>query len=177
MRYLIILLMILAITAYSQESMVTLSGGAVLANVEDAETNGTGFRINGLYEYNPMLGKIAYGLSVGYIDLGADNDGTEYKVTSLPIYFAPKFLFGGDKFKGFIKGALGMHFSRIKRTGTRTELEDKDTGFTGGIGGGALFFLTNAIFINAEYELLWMSNHFYRDGLQQGISAGLGFRF
>ena len=60
--------------AFSQENMVTLSGGYSFANIEDTDVKGTGYRINGLYELNPMEGKFAHGISFGYIGLKADED-------------------------------------------------------------------------------------------------------
>lgn len=166
---------------YSQENLITLSGGYVFANIEDTDINGTGFRINGLYEYNTTGGKWAHGFSVGYIGFSAE--GTEglqtaqYDITSWPIYYAPKYLFGSEKFKGFIKGAVGFQFSSLERTAALVIVSDKDSGFTGGGGVGAQYFFNEKIFLSAEYELLWMSNSFYRDGLLNTASLGIGIRF
>jgi Outer membrane protein beta-barrel domain len=166
---------------YSQENRITLSGGYVFANVEDTDVNGTGFRINGLYEYNPEGGKWAHGFSVGYVGLSAE--GTEglqtvqYDIGSWPLYYAPKYLFGSENFKGFIKGAIGMQFSSFERTAALTTISDSDLGFTGGGGVGAHYFFNDKIFLTAEYELLWMSNSYYKDGLLNTASAGIGIRF
>ena len=72
---LITFLILLSMKALSQENMVTLSGGYSFANIEDTDIKGTGWRINGLYELNPMGGKFAHGFSFGYIGLTA-SDGT-----------------------------------------------------------------------------------------------------
>ncbi len=74
----VILLLVFAlfsILAYSQDKMITLSGSYVFANVEDSDAQGTAFRINGLYEYDPGGRKWAYGFSVGYTGMNAE--GTE----------------------------------------------------------------------------------------------------
>ncbi len=171
----------LASVAYSQENRVTLSGGYVMANIEDMDENGTGFRINGLYEYNPGSGKWAHGFSFGYIGLSAETTQSlqtvNMDINTWPLYYAPKYLFGGDSFKGFIKGAIGWQISSFERTATVTTISDNDTGFLGGGGIGAEYHFNEKIFLTAEYELLWMSNSFYVDGLLNTVSLGLGIKF
>jgi len=97
------------------------SGGYVFTNIEDVEQNATGFRINGLYEFNPMEGMLAHGISMGYLRTTASNtvnsQTADYTLSSFPVYYAPKVMFGGESFKVFIKGALGCHYSAIKGPG------------------------------------------------------------
>jgi len=174
------LLIVLALKARSQENMFTLGGGYAFANIQDTETQGTGWRINGLYEFNQAGGKFAHGISLGYINITA-TEGTgaftvENKIQSVPIYYAPKFMFGTEKFKGFVKGALGLQFADLKRTGF-IEVNDGDMGFYGGGGGGIMFFLKENIFINAEYEIAWVSNSAFSDGWMNTAGGGIGFKF
>jgi opacity protein-like surface antigen len=173
-------LILISMKSFSQENMVTISGGYSFANIEDADEKGTGWRINGLYEFNPNGGIFAHGVSLGYIHLTAvDGIGAQEitsKVNSLPLYYAPKVMFGPDKFKVFVKGALGMQFALIKREGFET-FDDNDFGFYGGGGAGIMFFLKENIFINAEYELAWSSNSWYKDGLMNTAMGGIGFKF
>ncbi len=172
---------ILTTVAYSQENMITLSGGYVFANVIDTDVSATGFRINGLYEYNRAGGKWAHGFSVGYIGLSAEITESLQTATidinTWPLYYAPKYLFGGENFKGFIKGAIGLQFSNFERYGTLSTISDSDTGFVGGGGAGAQYYFNEKIFLSAEYELLYMGNSFYKDGLVNTASLGIGFRF
>jgi hypothetical protein len=86
-------------------------------------------------------------------------------------------LFGSDKVKGFIKGALGYQISKIERSGSFSNLEDNDAGFVGGGGAGIAYQINEKVFLSAEYELLWMANSFYRDGLLNTASLGIGFKF
>jgi opacity protein-like surface antigen len=143
--------------------------------------NATGWRINGLYEYRPNEGKLAHGISIGYVNLSAEVtesvNTVSYKIGSWPIYYAPKYLFGSGNIKGFVKAAIGWQFSNLERTALFTTLEDNDAGFTGGGGAGLAYDINDKIFINAEYELLWMSNSFYKDGLLNTASLGIGFKF
>lgn len=178
-KYLLIAVLLLSIQALkAQENRVTLSGGYVFTNVEDADVNATGFRINGLFEFVPMGGNFANGISVGFLQTKASTTlGTDYTLNSWPVYYAPKYSFGGDKFKGFVKGALGFHSSGYTRTGQLGDLDSRDWGFFGGAGAGVMLFLNDKIFINAEYEWAYLSNSFYRNGIVNTIQGGLGLKF
>jgi len=173
-------LILVSFKALSQENMVTLSGGYSFANIEDTDIKGTGFRINGLYEFNPMNSKFAHGFSFGYIGLtaseGIGSQTINYTINSFPLYYAPKVMFGNEKIKAFVKGVLGAQFASLKREGA-VNLSDNDFGFYGGGGGGIMFFLKENIFINAEYEIAWASNNWYKDGWMNSAMGGIGFKF
>jgi len=177
---LIAFLVMVSLQAFSQQNIFTIGGGYSWANIEDTDTKGTGFRINGLFEFNPQEGKFAHGFSFGYIGLkGEETIGQavqSYTINSFPIYYAPKVMFGSDKVKAFIKGALGMQFAGIKREGV-VSLSDNDFGFYGGGGAGVMLFIKSNIFINAEYEIAWASNSWYKDGWMNTAGGGIGFKF
>jgi len=176
----ITVLVLLSMKAFSQENAITLSGGYSFATIEDTDIKGTGFRINGLYEYNPNEGKFAHGFSFGYIGLKAEETigqaTQKYTINSFPIYYAPKVMFGSEKVKAFIKGALGMQFAGLKKEGL-VSLSDNDLGFYGGGGAGVMLFIKSNIFINAEYEIAWASNSWYKDGWMNTAGGGIGFKF
>jgi len=177
---LFIFLILISVKAISQENRVTISGGYSFATIEDTDIKGTGFRINGLYEFNPMEGMFCHGISFGYIGLkasdGAGSLTQDYTINSFPIYYAPKVILGKGKAKLFIKGALGMQIAGLKKEGL-IELSDTDFGFYGGGGGGLMIFLKENIFINAEYEIAWASNNWYKDGWMNSAMGGIGFKF
>jgi hypothetical protein len=173
---LIISLVFCAVAAWGQENMFTVSGGYSFANIEDTDNKITGWRINGLYEFNPSSGNIAHGLSFGYISLSGTENSVTSTVNSFPLYYAPKLMFGNDRIKAFVKGALGMQFSTLKRE-DRAELSDHDFGFYGGGGAGVMIFIKDNIFINGEYEIAWASNSFYKDGWINTAGGGIGFKF
>jgi hypothetical protein len=177
---LIICLALFSFKAFSQENMMTFSGGYASANIEDTDTKGTGFRISGLYEFNPVGGKFAHGVSFGYINLKASEtvlqQTTDYTINSFPIYYAPKVLFGSEKFKGFVNGAIGAQFAGFKSEGILS-LSDNDFGFYGGGGAGIMIFLKENVFINGEYQIAWASNNWYKDGWISTINGGIGFKF
>ncbi len=173
---LIISLAFCAVAAWGQENMFTVSGGYSFANIEDTDNKITGWRINGLYEFNPSSGMLAHGLSFGYISLSGTENSVTSTVNSFPLYYAPKLMFGNDRIKAFVKGALGVQFSTLKREGL-VELSDHDFGFYGGGGAGVMIFIKENIFINGEYEIAWASNSFYKDGWINTAGGGIGFKF
>lgn len=170
-----------SLSSWSQENGITLSGGYSFAKVSDTEINATGWRINGAYEFQPLGGNFAHGLSVGYVKISGEKTDaaftTNYDIGAWPIYYAPKLLFGNETVKGFVKGAIGWQFSHLERAGTIATIEDNDAGFSGGVGAGASYSFNDKLFLVAEYELLWMSNSFYNDGWLNTTSLGLGFKF
>jgi hypothetical protein len=180
--YLLLTLFCLSLYGFSQENIITVSGGYSFANIEDDGGKAPGWRINGSYEFNPSQGPWAFGFAVGYIDLSTSQDmlgsGTaDINMGTIPIYFAPKFLFGSEKIKGFIKGALGTQNTRFKVTTSLLEVTDNDWGFYGGGSAGININLSEKFFLNAEYELAWLSNSFYKDGLMNSAMLGIGVKF
>ncbi|TFH38633.1 MAG: hypothetical protein E4G95_03100, partial [Bacteroidia bacterium] len=107
---------------------------------------------------------------------GTGSGATDYKINSFPIYYAPKYMFGKEKLKLFIKGVVGMQFSGLKREGF-LNLSDNDFGFYGGGGAGAMIFVRENIFINVEYEIAWASNSYYKDGWINTAGGGIGMKF
>ena len=165
----------------AQESDFAISGGYVITNLEEVDQNATGFRINGVYEFNPMEGMLAHGVSMGYIRTTAsstvDGKTSDYTLSNFPVYYAPRLLFGSKSFKGFIKGALGFHYSGYKRTGDLSTDDTWDLGFYGGAGGGLMKTINDKLFINVEYEWAYLANSRYRDGFINTIMGGIGFSF
>ena len=183
MKRILLLLFIVSVCTftYAQENMITVSGGYAFANLEDVDANATGWRINGLYEFVPQAGKVSHGLSFGYIGTsatgGTGENTTEYDLHTWPIYYAPKYTFGKNKFNAFVKGALGMHYSGYDRTGSVTEAGTFDMGFFGGAGAGIKFKFHEKFYIVGEYEWAYLSNSLYRDGFMNSAMGGLGITF
>ena len=176
-----IALALITAISFGQENKFTLSGGYAFANVDETDTDVSGFRINGLYEFQPVGSKLAHGLSVGYIqtdaEVTAQNQSIKYKIFSWPIYYAPKFIFGQKSFKGFIKGALGWQFSKFKIEGGSAEGSTNDSGFYGGIALGGMKDLSEKMFITLDYEWAYMGNAYYRNGFMNTINLGIGMNF
>lgn len=158
---------------------VSLSYGYVMTDYEDVTTDVDGWRINATYEMNPNGGKLLHGTTIGYMETSAERTGVqtvEYEVKSIPIYYAPKLVIGKKAIKGFAKGALGCHFSDYSRSGTADSSSYDDFGFYGGGSVGAMVVLKDKLFLNAEYEWVYMSNSYFRDGAVQSAMFGIGLK-
>ena len=177
----ILTIMCCTITGWAQQNKLILNGGYVFTNVEETDAKATGWRINGLYEFNPQEGILSHGISIGYINTKSEYTSqlqtSEYTLHNLPIYYAPKVQVGNDKVKGYLKGALGIHISKYKRTGNAAEVTASDAGFYGGASLGGMFSITSNVFINVEYEWAYLSNSYYRSGFVNSVMGGIGFRF
>jgi hypothetical protein len=170
-------IVLLSMRMFSQQNIFTVGGGYSWANIESTEANATGYRINALYEYNPLEASIAHGAAFSYLTISATDGDLKSTISSLPIYYAPKIMLGNsDKFKVFLNGALGMQFSWLKREGI-ISLSDNDMGFYLGAGGGIMLYLKENVFLNAGYDFAWISNSWYADGLLHSATGGIGFRF
>jgi len=182
-KYLIIsALIFISASAWAQESMFTLSYGWASTNPEESDNNADGFRINGLYEYNPNQGKISHGLNIGYVltkyEETVQSATNEISFRSWPVYYAPKLIVGNsDKFKFFLKGALGIHFSKYTKDGPAVNIETNDTGFFGGVGAGGMLFLKENLFLNLEYEWAYQSNFSFGNGFLNTAQLGIGYKF
>jgi len=176
---LLTLLLLFSVAAFAQENSITIGGGYAFANIEESESNASGFRINGLYEFNPEQGPWAHGFSIGYIGTRGESDpaGFDYKLNTWPIYYAPKYLIGKGSAKGFVKGAIGWQFSGFERTGILGEVSNNDSGFYGGLGAGFMKSFNEKMFINLEYEWAYLSNSYYLDGFMNTVSLGVGVKF
>ncbi len=189
MKYFLLfsIFMLASIVGWAQENLFTLSGGYSFANIEDVDEGSSGYRINGLYEFNPLAGKVSHGFSFGYIHTSAtfsqkvllQTTEQEYKIESWPLFYAPKLLLGNsESFKFFLKGALGMQFSSTKiTTGLGAEVKTNDSGFYGGAGLGIMKTISDKAFIYMEYEWAYLSNSYYRDGFMNSVMLGVGMKF
>jgi hypothetical protein len=162
------------------EKTLTLSAGWAFAEVEDTETDVDGWRINLRFETGRTGAAISHGFSVGYVDTGARTTNAaqtvDYDIWTIPFYYAPKVTFGRGNLKAFLKGALGGQYSQFSRTGTLVNAESSDWGFYGGASAGVAFHLKGRLVLEAEYELAYNSNSYYRDGWLNSAMLGLGVK-
>lgn len=176
---LIFSLLLLTICSWAQQNMFTASYGYVFGNIQDVNTDLEGYRVNGVYEFNPYEGAVSHGLSIGYLySKGTTESGLlDVKVRTWPIYYAPKYMFGNEKFKGFVKGAIGMHFAKYMSEGVVFAFEYNQAGIYAGAGAGAMYNINKSVFLNLEYEWAYMGNSQEDDIFMNTASLGLGFRF
>jgi opacity protein-like surface antigen len=175
------LLSILCVAAaMAQEKNLNLAGGYVFTNIESSDINANGFRINGLFDFNPQGGMFSHGFSLGYIHTSATDDALmqniKYKINTFPAYYAPKLSFGKQSLKVYVKGALGLHFSHYNKAGEHAEINDWDAGFFGGAGAGVSKSINEKISVNLEYEWDYMTNTAYVDGFVNSVMLGVGIK-
>ena len=72
---------------------------------------------------------------------------------------------------------IGGQHATVSRTRSNTEVKASDFGFYGGAGGGLMFFVNEKVFLNAEYEIAYVTNNYYHNGLFQSASLGIGVKF
>lgn len=187
-KTILLALITLSTSAWAQQNALTLSGGWASSAPEYFSTTLSGYRINGLYEVNPNGGKVSHGLNIGYINTKATgtNSGpagntsitVNSTVSTVPVYYAPKVMFGkGEKFKFFVKGALGWQFGSYKYEGPAVSVKSDDSGFYGGLGAGINLNFSEKLFLNAEYEWAYMANVYYGNAYLNTAQLGLGIRF
>ena len=165
----------------AQENIVTLNGGYVFVTGQEVNADLSGWRINGVYEFNPMGGPISHGLAFGYANASGPSTVPNQSLVNItigtwPVYYQPKLRFGEGKVQGFISGALGWQFSKLTREAAIT-ITDNNGGFYGGGGAGFMFNISETLFIQATYEIAYMSNYNYNDGWLNSAMGGIGFRF
>jgi Outer membrane protein beta-barrel domain len=165
----------------SQQNMFSVAGGVVLAGIEDIDVNAKGWRIEGVYDFVAPNNKFTNGFSFGYIGMDANTDEVggqaTYKLNSIPICYNPGLLFGEEKFKLHLKGALGWQFSNLKRTGAVVALEDNTSGFALGAGLGGMYNFNEKGFLNFGYEFLWFQNSYYLEQYVSTVKVGVGLKF
>jgi hypothetical protein len=175
--FLLPILLFAAAGAYGQDNRISLAGGYSFAIIKDVDTRGSGWNVRGLYEINHVGNNLAHGILLGVVHFKASTDDRSSDVTTWPVCYAPKLFFGSGSFRGFAKIAAGLHTTRIKTEGPAVTVNDMDFGFFGGLGAGVEYLFNEKFFMNAEYEVVFLSNSYYKDGVINNISLGLGMRF
>lgn len=166
---------------HAQQNLISIEGGLAIADLQEASTGMNGWRIAGVYEFNPYEDKLTHGISFGYINMQtevtAGQNTTSYELANFPIYYAPGLILGKNKFRFQLKGALGWQFSTLNRTGKLVASKSTDGGLTLGAGAGGMFLIQPKLFLNFGYEFLWMNNSYYLDEYLSTIKIGLGYKF
>lgn len=171
------LLFLLPFALYAQVNSLSVGGGYVFTNIEGSDASASGYRINLLYDYQPVGSAVSYGLHFGYVSVTGSSTNTDYTVNTLPIAFVPKFYFGEGNLRPYLKGVIGVQFSDIERAGQSTTITANDSGIIAGLGAGIKYPMSEKAFLNFDYEFAYLANSFYRDGLMNSISLGIGFNF
>ncbi len=182
-KYILSLILIFGFgKAFSQANSLTASGGYAFTLGNEFSKGYAGWRLCGLYEYHPKVSKLLHGFSFGYIrtykeiqDSHAGNP-SKYANSTVPLYYAPKYLIGNGSLQGFVKGAAGVQFSTSKSLGS-LNYEVNQTGIYGGLGVGLMKSFKEKYFVNLEYEWAYLSNSFYNNNFLNTLMIGIASRF
>jgi hypothetical protein len=162
----------------AQENLLIVQGGPASGN---GSASPTGYRIAAAWEFQPTGEWWTMGGSLGMVKLSASETilsaTSTFDVTTIPICFVSRLTFGGEKFKGFVRGQLGTHISSISYSGSITAASESQWGMAAGISPGIMFWVSPKIFLGADYEWLWISNAFANSGSIGIASGSIGLKF
>ena len=116
---------------------------------------GFGGQGNFAYHINPMLDVTA---SVGYLTWSGKE--ADYTFSSVPVLAGVRYYFGKDKFKPYVAGELGMHFTTVETPSyeylgvTYDGGSSSDSYFGFGVGAGFLYKMgpNLDLDVNAKYN-------------------------
>jgi hypothetical protein len=158
-------------------SIIQAGGGwSSVIIASNSETAG-GYIINGSYE-KWLVAPVGIGGSVHYMHVRMENDRGTAEGTSLPILLDAKYYFGKSRLRIFVVGSAGFQFSwrKLESTnGSGNEGSDHDAGFAAGFGTGLAYNVNPGILLNLNYNLYWMKNAYYSNGIANTISLNVGF--
>lgn len=158
-------------------SVIQAGGGWSSVIISSNSETATGYIINGSYE-KWLAAPVGIGGSVHYMHVRQENDRGTAEGTSLPIFLDAKYYFGKSRLRIFAVGSAGFQFSWRKlesTSGSGNEGSDHDAGFAAGFGTGIVYNVNPGILINLNYNLYWMKNAYYSNGIANTVSLNVGF--
>ena len=158
--------------------IVTFTGGWSLMNIEESSNSVGGFETGGSFEQTSNNGKWAYGVSLTLIKVTDETTGrgkSMYRTT--PFTLQGKYMFGGSDTKFYLQGNLGGHHSSIERDGISETYQNWDYGVVIGGGAGIHKFVSEKVYVTLAYNLKWLQNSNYKEGVLHTFLGGLGFQF
>ena len=176
------LIFVFSATALAQFSsfsqLISFNGGYATLVAEETGNTMDVYAFDFTFEQVNMDGNLAGGVMITYLNAQdvVENENWHTNYQSIPILLQGKFFFGTPHLKLYFQGGLGVQFSRIEHAGPALLLADSDAGFAAGIGAGGNLFLGKKLFINAAYNLNYLSNSFYQDGIVHLFKIGIGFQ-
>jgi opacity protein-like surface antigen len=177
----ILSLFFLSLSLHAQENSLALFGGYSFSTGSVSTSQPTGWKINALYEFTPNSSSWSVGGAVGYISLSGSSTNlvtsSSFKVQTVPISLVPKFSFGSESFKGYLRGIIGSAITTTTYTGSVVGTSDNQWGMSFGFGAGATYFLNEKMFLSADYEWLRISNIYDDAGAINSASVGIGMKF
>ncbi len=160
--------------------LISASGAYTIFTVEDTDAtiDGGGFQLG--YEVSNLEGNFAFGGGLGFLVGVEDIDDGQIRYSTLPFWLYGKFLFGPEKAKFFIPLALGYQISERQISGDVYSIQDLyynwDSGISLGTGIGINYYFSEKICGIFSYNLQFLNNRYYKEGLAHVFNFGLGFQ-
>jgi hypothetical protein len=154
------------------------------AAVSGTTVDGPVFAFN--YEAMAWDKPIAFLISIAYSEVSREESGsgtttnpTTRHIETLPIYLGAKGYLGKGAFQGHLGASLGLYYSTVETTVTRTGEDYSSWGVSGwglGVPLGVTVMIGDTVFLNAEYFLNWMwNNDAFENDLLHMVFLGVGF--
>ena len=157
--------------------LVTLQGGWSLMGIEESSNSVGGFETGASFEQTSLDGKWAYGAALSFVRVTDETSNGKSMYRTTPITFQGKYMLGGSGTKYYFQGNFGFHNSTIERDGTLGTLQNWDYGIVLGGGVGIHKFLSDKVYVTVGYNMKWLQNSYYKEGLLHTFLGGLGFQF
>lgn len=166
-------------------SLVTFNVGFTKASPEESGHSLSGNTFSLGYEKSNREGNLAGGVSVSYLTTSADSVNASGQTLDLinsvsfetvPILLYGKFMFGSPTIRGYIGGGFGIHFSTVTTYSQNVGVTGFDSGWMIGGLAGVNLYLSESLLLNAAYNLDYVGNAYYKDGMVNNFIVGLGFQ-
>lgn len=181
----VVLLCVLVFTApgFSQfikgGNIVLVDASMISVKGEETENTLSGYSIGVGIEQSTFGGSWAGGVQIFYLHAEETTDPRDVNISysTIPILLFGKFMFGGEKFRGYLMGGAGLQFSTrdINNDVTGT-ISTKDSGITLSAGAGGYAFLDEKFVLHLNYKFMWLENGYYSSGYVHQVGLGLGFQ-
>jgi len=157
-------------------SIIQAGGGWSSVIISSNSETANGYIINASYE-NWLVAPVGIGGSIHYLHVTQENDKGAGEGTSLPLFLDAKYYFGKSRLRIFVIGSAGFQFSwrKLKAADGGNEGSDHDAGFAAGFGTGIVYNVNPGILLNLNYNLYWMKNAYYSNGIANTVSLNVGF--
>jgi opacity protein-like surface antigen len=170
----------MATATYSQTKSFILTGGwaVALPNYSDASVNG--FKLGGQWEKAVIENHWGWGIEADYINFTQTGPkpvaNSKNRYHTIPLTLYGKYLIGNDKLQAYAKVGGGFQFSKISSEGPNLYASDNAFGIALTTGAGVYYTLSEYLYLNLDYEFLYITNASYNNGMINSVSLGIGFK-
>ena len=179
---LIVICLIMATSGIAQYKgsgrIVLVNGSVVSLKSSSTQEKVSGFALGVGLEQATFGGNWAGGVNFTYLDADDSSNPNDVKINyqTFPVTLFGKYLIGPEKYKGYLSGEIGLHFSRRELSGAEFYTSSRESGSVLGLGLGGYAFIDQKLLINLGYKFMYMNNSYYQDGLVHTLSLGIGFQ-